>query len=243
MIRTLGAGELMEAWDVGSALDPLQRSDPLLRAVTGLTSTALGELGVGERDRILVEVRARLFGKTLHALVGCPGCGLVHELELATSVLLGADRGPDEVAVDAGGYHLSCRVPRITDLADAAATGSAGAARAVLVARAVLSAERNGQSVAAVELPEGVVAAVAAALADAEPLAHVELPITCDACGATWSRPLDIDAYLWRELDSWAVGLLGEIHALATAYGWTEREVLALSPRRRRRYLELVGHG
>jgi hypothetical protein len=243
MIRTPAPGELLDAWDAGLSLPPLHRSAPLLRAATGLDGAALEELGIGERDRVLVQLRELLFGHKLHALVDCQSCGIVLELELATSTLLGASGGPELVEVDAEGYRLSCRVPRASDLADAAATGSVGAARDVLVSRAVVSAELDGQPVAPVDLPDRVVTAVAAALADAEPLAHVELPINCDACGATWSRPLDIDGYLWREVDAWATRLLGEIHALATAYGWSESDILALSPRRRRRYLELVGHG
>jgi hypothetical protein len=243
VIRTPAPRELIDAWDAGSSLPHLRRSEPLLRAVTGLELAALGELGIGERDRFLVQVRQRLFGDTLRALVDCPSCGLVLELELSASTLLGARHGPAVVAVDVGGYHVSCRVPRSIDLSDAAATGSPGAARAVLVSRAVLSAERDGQPIRAGELPDHVVAAAATALADAEPLAHVELPISCDACGATWSRPLDIDGYLWGEVDAWVARLLGEIHALAAAYGWSEDEVMALSPRRRRCYLEMVGHG
>jgi hypothetical protein len=34
--------------------------------------------------------------------------------------------------------------------------------------------------------------------------------------------------------------LLREIEALARAYGWSEREILDLSPQRRHTYLELV---
>ena len=243
VIRTPTSSELMDVWDEGSALHSLRRSDPLLCAATGLDLTALAELNIGQRDRVLVQVRERLFGDTLTALADCPSCGLVFEIELTSATLLGASRGPEVVEVDAGGYHLSCRVPRTNDLVDAAATGTASAARAVLVSRAILTAERDGQPVEVVELPDDIVASAAAALADAEPLAHVELPIHCDACDATWSRSVDIDGYLWQELDAWAALLLGEIHALATAYGWSESEVLALSPRRRRRYLELVGHG
>jgi hypothetical protein len=233
----------MDAWDAGMSQDRLARSAPLVRAVTGLEPVALAELGIGERERVLVRVRERLFGDTLRARVDCPSCGLVLELELATSTLLGASHGPEVVDVDVGEYHLSCRMPRTADLLDASATGSTSVARTVLIVRAVLSAERDGQPVAATELPDEAVTAVAAALANAEPLAHVELPVSCDACGATWTRPLDLDGFLWRELDAWAARLLGEIAVLATAYGWSESEVLALSPHRRRRYLELVRHG
>jgi hypothetical protein len=243
VIRTPDPAELIDAWDAGAELHPIHRSGPLLRAFTGLEPAELAELGIGERDRVLIQVRERLFGNTLRALADCPSCGLVVELELATSTLLAAERGPEAVEVDVAGYGLSCRVPRVTDVAAAAAAGSTSAARAVLVSRAVLSAKRDGQPVAVSGLPDEVVQTAAAALADVEPLAHVELRISCDACGATWHRALDIDGYLWRELDAWADRLMGGVHALATAYGWSESQVLALSPRRRRRYLELAGHG
>ena len=37
-----------------------------------------------------------------------------------------------------------------------------------------------------------------------------------------------------------AVQLLDEVHQLATAYGWTEAEILALSDTRRAAYLDRV---
>ena len=39
---------------------------------------------------------------------------------------------------------------------------------------------------------------------------------------------------------AWAVRLLGEVHELASAYGWREHDVLALSPWRRQAYLQMV---
>jgi hypothetical protein len=38
-----------------------------------------------------------------------------------------------------------------------------------------------------------------------------------------------------------AMRLVGDVHALARIYGWTEADVLAMSPRRRATYLELAG--
>jgi hypothetical protein len=42
-------------------------------------------------------------------------------------------------------------------------------------------------------------------------------------------------------VEDWASRLLLEVHALASVYGWSERDVLNLSPRRRRLYLDMVG--
>ena len=51
----------------------------------------------------------------------------------------------------------------------------------------------------------------------------------------------DIATVLWTELAGLARSLIEEVDALASAYGWSEREILALSGRRRRAYLELAG--
>ena len=41
-------------------------------------------------------------------------------------------------------------------------------------------------------------------------------------------------------MNHWAGRMLLDIHALARAYGWSESDILALPPRRRQAYLELV---
>lgn len=243
MIRTLAAGELLDAWDAGAALPPSDRTGPLLRAATGLDGAALAGLALGQRDWVLVRLRERLFGDRLLAVVECPICAVTLELALPTGSLLATGDPPDTVEVTAAGYRVSCRLLRPADLADASASGSAEAARSLLVSRAVDSAERNGRPVPVAALPAEVIAAVSDALAAADPLADIELPISCDACGATWSRRLDIDSYLWRELDVWAARMLDDIHRLASSYGWSESEILAMPPRRRQHYVERAGYG
>jgi hypothetical protein len=246
-MRTPAPRELLDAWDAGWALSPAERLQPLLHAAAEQADP--GALSLGERDRLLVVLRERLFGTTLRARTNCPDCGEVLELTLATSDLLEADTPPEEIVVRSGGLAVRCRPLRPSDLADAAVTESAEAARMLLVSRAVLAVEEEGRPALgdttdpAKELPAGIVAVVAAALAEADPLADVELPVRCEACGAQWKSPFDIVSYLWQEIDSWANRLLAEVHTLARAYGWSEQDVLALSPHRRRRYLELVADG
>ena len=74
-----------------------------------------------------------------------------------------------------------------------------------------------------------------------DPDADVSIAFECPACGAAWLSRFDIVSYFWGELDDWAQRLLAEVHALARAYGWSEAAILALSPTRRRFYLEMVG--
>jgi hypothetical protein len=51
---------------------------------------------------------------------------------------------------------------------------------------------------------------------------------------------LDLPAFLWTEIEAQVRRLLLDIHTLAVAYGWSEREILSLSDARRRLYLEMV---
>ncbi|MBI0381241.1 hypothetical protein JBE27_34525, partial [Streptomyces albiflaviniger] len=110
------------------------------------------------------------------------------------------------------------------------------------------SVHRSGRPVPAdrlpaAELPEPVQRRLAEAAERADPAADVTLSVACPECGEATRAELDIASYLWAELDHWARDLLLDVHLLATAYGWSEPQILALSPLRRRYYLELCADG
>jgi hypothetical protein len=86
-----------------------------------------------------------------------------------------------------------------------------------------------------------VVGAVVDRMARSDPQADVRLESACPACAHRWSSPFDIFCYLWSEIEDWAERLIREVHALALAYGWSERDIIAMSPRRRRLYLDMMG--
>src|SRR5215207_6169461 len=175
-MRTPAPDELLDAWAAGCTLPAAERTQPLLRAA-GAADDGPRELSLGERERLLVALRERLFGPVLSARASCPACGVALELTIATSELLAVASTSEPLGVRAEGFVVSCRPLRPADLVDAAATGSAASARELLVARAVLTAEYDGQPVTADALPVEVVAAIAAALSEADPLADVELPV------------------------------------------------------------------
>ena len=59
--------------------------------------------------------------------------------------------------------------------------------------------------------------------------------------GLAFEASLDPGLLYWAELAQRAQRLLSEVHRLASAYGWSEAEILGLDPDRREGYLELVG--
>ena len=105
----------------------------------------------------------------------------------------------------------------------------------------MVQALRGGEPVAAAQLSADEVGQLAQAMAEADPQGDLLLALECGACGAAWEAPLDAAAFVWSEFAAEARRLLHEVDTLARSYGWTEPAILALSPRRRQRYLTLVG--
>ena len=100
---------------------------------------------------------------------------------------------------------------------------------------------RAGRDAAPDQLPAPVRAEVARRMSELDPQAEIALRLGCPCCAQDWTILFDVAEHLWQEVDAWARRLLSEVHVLASFYGWSEAEVLALPPRRRRFYLEAVG--
>jgi hypothetical protein len=179
-------------------------------------------------------------------VVSCPACA--EELEIgfdATTLQADAPQPPAELEASAAGHTVRFRLPHTGDLRAVATFGGGtddlAAARAALLARCVREAwDASGAEVPADALPAEVTAAVATVMELADPQAVVSVAVTCPCCGHAWTAPFDAVEFLWHELDMAAQRLLADVHRLATAYGWSEREILAMGPARRDRYLGMV---
>ena len=69
----------------------------------------------------------------------------------------------------------------------------------------------------------------------------VASPLALPGLRPRWRAAFDVGAALWAEVQRARRATLLDVDALARAYGWTEAEVLGLSPIRRAAYLQLVG--
>jgi len=233
---------MFAAWERGLDEDPVDRGLTLLAlACPEAAGEDLAALDIGERDRRLLTLRAAMFGPRLSGLIDCAECGETLELDIAAADLRAAAKPEDgRLAVSVAGYDLALRLPDSRDLAVCAAADLA-AAEAILLRRCVVAASRGGLSVAADDLPATAVEAVARRLSEADPQTDLRLALACAGCGHQWRVPFDIVPFLWTELDAWANRALQEVHILAAAYGWSERDILRLGPGRRRRYLRMLG--
>jgi hypothetical protein len=240
--------DLLNTWEAGVTAGDADRA-LLLHALArpSLDMSGLLSTPVGSRDADLLMLRALLFGELAQVRLYCTGC--TEELEFALDLreLLASDGPPKDndshepIEVAFGGWAVRFRLPTPADLLAIGRSAPADA-RSLLMERCVVAVTRDAQPAAATDLPAEVQQKLAEAVAQADPDADLRLDAPCPACGHHSSAVVDAASFLWAELDAWARGILAEVHLLASTYGWTEPEVLALSPRRRHHYLELAGH-
>lgn len=248
--------ELLDVVDRGEALSPPERA--LLLAGAAVAAGAADEpaggpgggpdvaaLPLGTRDRMILELRSRLFGDVVEASGVCPHCQGVALFQLSVSALTapGASAEPALVELRSGDHVVRCRLPTTADLLAAGRGAGPQEARRRLVDATVIEARRGSTTLEAQALSSGVVEEIGRRLAEADPLAEIELSTSCDVCGRSWQTVLDVGEFVWQELRDWARRLQWEVHVLARAYGWRERDVLAVPAGRRQTYLELVSGG
>lgn len=241
---------LLQAWESLHACDALARPGALLQLVWPQPDPEQWQhASLGERDACLFLLQASLFGRQLRTVAACPACG--ERLESwfdadALCVFPSQVPGPGEpLDWECQGYRIRYRLPCAADLAavlrgDDRAAVDAEAAAAHLLDRCVLEASRDGAMVAVAHLPPQLVDLLGTAMAERDPVAGLQFDIACPACAHRWPASLDIGAYVWDELDDWAQELLSEVDMLARHYAWAERDILAMTPVRRRFYLDLV---
>ena len=227
-MSTPTADALLRLWEQGQGASSPERALLLLAAAEPEPSwDALGDLPLGVRDGRLLSLRERLFGRTLTATAICPGCGERVELPLDAEAL----RVPEPQAreIEMGGFRF--RLPNARDLLACATCADVETAERRLLDRCLLTLESPS---------EDDRARIGARMAEADPGADLELDLGCPACEAHWTESLDVADFLWTELQDWALRILRDVHLLAATYGWREADILALSPLRRRLYLEMA---
>lgn len=241
-VRAPAAEEERALFEECAPLLPAERVTVLLGrcAVVGGESgvDAARALSAGDRVALLLELRRLMAGDAMPCVLHCPGpdCGERLAVELdAAALLTEADGGGPGGTLDFGGERLAFRLPTGADEERAARTAlDAGpdAAARELMRTCLVDAPDSP--------PAGLEDALGAAVAEADPHVEITLALSCPECGRESEVELDVASYLWHELEMRLARLDREVHVLASHYGWSEAEILALGERRRARYIELV---
>ena len=246
-MHTLSASEVVFAWEHGQGRHAVDRALLLLSlAQPTLSVDTLSELTIGQRNIILLKLRAMMLGTRAECFATCPQCGEKLEFPLDIDALLlsvSTEQVPELLhELNSNGYSVQFRLPTSRDLAAIAASGDLDLikGRMYLLEQCIVQAQRDGEAISVSALPELLRSMIADAMAEADPLAEITITLSCFACELRWKSDFDIGAFFWKELAAQARRLLYDVHTIASAYGWSEAEILALSAPRRQFYLEQI---
>jgi hypothetical protein len=244
-MRTPAASELLQAWERGGDASAAARSLVLLRLCGDeADDDMLAHVSLGRRDALLLRLYARLFGRGLDGVAQCPACHARVETSFDADALQVASTNEGnmlptlELLIPDEHLWIRFRVVDGSDLIALQPCADAADARHTLLRRCVIELRKDDVMAPVESLSNTVQAALAKAMADADPQADLQLMLTCPDCAHSWSPLFDIARFLWQRLHAWALHLLRDVDTLARTYHWSEAEILAMTPRRRQAYLE-----
>ena len=189
------------------------------------------DLSVGERDQLLIQAFRSCFGDDIEVFSCCSVCSCELEVHVdLRSLSVPEYKADDRAEFEVLGKCLNVEAIRIRDLKQLKSVGIDNWIDRKLT-RANIEIDLIDQSVRDKYV---------ARISDLDPQADICLEFECIECGAVWIDPFDIASQLWIRFDAMCKRLLASIHSLASAYGWSEEQVLGLSPWRREVYLNMV---
>jgi hypothetical protein len=229
-MRTLTQTDLLSLWETGRSLHSLDRGVLAVEAASPETTESIADWPLGRRNRALVELHCCVFGGQLRGWVACPQCEEKMEFELdARAMSADMDAKPD-ASVEVDGERF--RLPTSRDMAT-----MVGETDAMRAAQGLL---RLLHTTGGDTWSEAQVEAVGERLAEADPLAEIRLSFVCPQCEAAFEESLDLPSFVWSQMEARVRRIFADVHALARNYGWSEAEILGLSPARREIYLDMV---
>jgi hypothetical protein len=246
-MQTFSPQGLLSIWEQGAVWPAVLRGLKLLAfAFPKRSQEELERMCIGQRDAFLLMLREQTFGSQLVCLAGCPGCNERMEVAFGVQDILAdpAIETGEALSIAVSGYNVQFRLVCSLDLIAIAGIEDPTLARSILLDRCILAVVHNDENISeyhsADELPVDVLNAVVDGMEKADPQADVQLSLTCSSCGHEWQASFDIVSFFWSEIDNWAHRILREVHALARVYGWSESDILEMSPLRRQIYLEMA---
>lgn len=225
-MRTLTGQDEMAFHD-RRAGGPHTRLAGLSAALGGVAHDRLAALTLAMWEEQLLTLRFALFGRRIEAEANCGDCGA------GVALIFSAEDLPREMT------EFSGEIGALT-LGDLLAVEAEGLRGEAGLAALLAAAMRIGRAQAAARLASPDRAALIAALEARTAGLALEIGTACTECGAAMVLPFDVATFLDAELGARAAQLLDEVHLIASAYHWSEREILALPTPRRHDYLARI---
>jgi hypothetical protein len=240
-MHALSDEQVVRVWTHGQGRHPLDRALLVLAVAFPEASwDELAHLPLGSRDALLLDLYASSFGTAVDVLTGCPRCGAWLELALTTGELRLPLSPTPGVSVELAAWRLELRRPDSTDLAAVLAVGDPRLARETLLRRLVVAASYGDADVPPAHVPMELLEEAVPALETPDAQADLLFALECPTCSHAWRAVFDIGSFLWEAIGRRARRVQGDVHTLASSYGWSEREILSMHERWRDGYLSQV---
>lgn len=224
-------------WEALTSTVPAARGAVVLTARGAVpdVASACDEPLAASAAAALDELRERS-GPTLATVLECPACSQVLDVPLDLQALATSAHSlhdaadPLERRVPWASGEVVVRAPTTSDVLEAiTAPDPARHLR-----------ERCETWPPGADTTDDVLARVARAADDLTGLAGATARSSCPGCGHDVTADVDVVDLLTARVTEQARALLADVAELAAAYGWSQDAVLAMSPVRRRAYLDLA---
>jgi hypothetical protein len=216
----------------------LARSIRRIGTVPSVDAALVRCMLVGDREFLILKLRQMTKGSKLHITLRCTSdaCGKDMEISLALDSIPIEERAVEgrifTHKLD-GANRIEFRLPTGEDQEELAGRADHAAAVSELLTRCTVA------------VPPALTYAEAAPLVEdaierAAPRVDLEVEARCPECGHVLTTALDVAWLALSDLAGDPGDIWHDVHVLAWNYHWPESEILALTPKARRRYIDLI---
>ena len=244
-MRPVSASELLSIWEREMNQSLIQKTLILLcQASPEMTSDDVAKLNIGQRDAMLFQLREWMFGSRLINTTHCPKCNerIEWENEIGDLNILNkeVEQSKDEYSFKIENFNIRFRLPNTNDIQYYSDSNINNPDPKKILTNCILEVKNDKEDFDISDLPDNVLNALESQFEKEDPSADIRMLLTCPNCSNQWEAIFDIITYLWTEINSWAKNILQEVVFFARTLGWSEQEILSMSPKRRQMYLEIL---
>jgi len=234
---------IVDCWEKCNDQHSLEAPLTLLNSVIPSKSKKdFAGMDIGKRNSFLFHVREKLFGKGMNFLTYCPNCNTKLESVFSfKDIAFPEEKNQKEFfEFSSANYKIRYRLPNSYDLASASKCKDIVSARNEILNRCILELFEDEKAIPISVLPEEIISQLSCEMSDKNPYAEIRLNLVCQDCNHTWTSILDIASFILSEINFYAQNILRDVHALASAYHWSESDIFKMSPDRRNWYINLI---
>ena len=252
--------QMSGAQSAGQVTAVLSRCVEHIGTETPVSEQIARDLLVGDRQYLLLKLRALTFGDDVVATVNCPwpDCGRPLDLEFRLSdipvrdtqvisllheVVLSPEASGEDVSAT-NATRIRFRLPNGGDQEALSPLMGENEAEALslLLRRCIHSIDDDEQRTP--ELINGLSPLarmeIEKAMQARAPGLELEMGTDCPECGRQFVAPFDMQEFFFGELRTSRDLLYREVHYLAYHYHWSEAEILGMRREKRRHYIEVL---